>query len=114
MKKDERRASPDALCAPPFRCSCRGSRASSSRLIVLSVAPGPIRIFITHFSPRHTFLEERLLVSHHTRCSHPPLFLVLDSFRTPRSLRGPLLLLSLLLLLLFADDSLYIRRRSPA
>ena len=48
----------------PFRCSCRGSRASSSRLIVLSVAPGPIRIFITHSSPRRSPSWKRLLVSH--------------------------------------------------
>ena len=74
-----------SLCTP-FCCFCRGSRASSSRLIVLSVALGPIRIFITHFSPRHSFSEEAPC-SVRTRTSHPLLFFVLDSFYPLSSLR---------------------------
>lgn len=74
-----------SLCSP-FCCFSRGSRASSSRLIVLSVALGPIRIFITHFSPRHSFSEEAPC-SVHTRTSHPLLFFVLDSFYPLSSLR---------------------------
>ena len=79
---------PLAVLAPP---------PSSSRLIVLSVAPGLIRIFITHFSPRYSFLEE-------APCSVHALAILrssTDSFLLFLLLL-PLLLLLVLLLLFYS------------
>lgn len=94
------------MTAPFFRCSGRGSRAS--RLNVFSVAPGAIRIFITHFPPRYSFWEEvpcldRALPVPSCSCRSSSSFFFLSFFFFGCSAGC--------CCCCFTDDSLYIRRR---